>query len=273
MKNKILIIVITVLSLEINAQQDWPYNGDYIFFGSNLLDQSLSVNYSLLQHKANGTTFLNSPESVHLRIDNGDKLVIANNGNIGIGTTSPNDKLEIRDGKIRISNGTDRMYIDVDNANGKSIIAFGDDLNDRLDFYFDYWDGTSVDKEVMSILANGTVGIGTTTPDSKLTVKGNIHAEEVKVDLSVPGPDYVFKEGYNLKSLEEVQSYIQEHGHLPNMPSAKEMEENGIQLGDMNMKLLEKIEELTLYILEQEEKMAGQEKRLREIEKLLDQTQ
>ncbi len=94
------------------------------------------------------------------------------------------------------------------------------------------------------------VGIGTITPDAKLTVKGNIHAEEVKVDLSVPGPDYVFKEGYDLKSLVEIKKYIQEHGHLPNIPSAQEMKENGIRLGEMNMKLLEKIEELTLYVLE-----------------------
>ncbi len=100
---------------------------------------------------------------------------------------------------------------------------------------------------------NGKLGIGTAIPDSKLTVKGNIHAEEVKVDLSVPGPDYVFKEGYDLKSLGEVQNYIEEHGHLPNIPSAQEMEANGIQLGEMDMKLLEKIEELMLYVLKQQE--------------------
>ena len=105
------------------------------------------------------------------------------------------------------------------------------------------------------------LGVGTASPDAKLTVKGDIHAEEVKVDLSVPGPDYVFKEGYDLKSLEEVQNYINEHGHLPNVPSAKEMEANGIQLGEMNMKLLEKIEELTLYMLEikQEQRLLKQE--------------
>jgi len=125
----------------------------------------------------------------------------------------------------------------------------------------------------------GRVGIGTTTPDAKLTVKGNIHAEEVKVDLNVPGPDYVFKEGYDLKSLEEVQDYIKTHGHLPNIPSAQEMEENGIQLGELNMKLLEKIEELTLYTLRQEKdikilennnkKLMKMEIQLQKIEQLL----
>ncbi|MGX1929364.1 interleukin-like EMT inducer domain-containing protein [Flagellimonas sp. 2504JD4-2] len=113
----------------------------------------------------------------------------------------------------------------------------------------------------------GYVGIGTYAPDSKLTVKGNIHTEEVKVDLSVPGPDYVFKEDYDLKSLKEVQDYIKEHGHLPNIPSAQEMEVNGIQLGEMNMKLLEKIEELTLYTLSQEKQLKAQQSEINRLTK------
>ncbi|MBP2833276.1 hypothetical protein J8281_13865 [Aquimarina sp. U1-2] len=101
----------------------------------------------------------------------------------------------------------------------------------------------------------GKLGIGTTTPDAKLTVKGKIHAEEVKVDLSVPAPDYVFKKEYDLLTINEVQQHIQEKGHLPNIPSAKIMESEGIDLGIMNMKLLEKIEELTLYTIQQEDRI------------------
>ncbi len=106
---------------------------------------------------------------------------------------------------------------------------------------------------------NGNIGVGTTNPDSKLTVKGKIHAEEVKIDLSVPAPDYVFTKEYNLLSIEEVQRYIEDKGHLPNIPSAKIMEAEGVELGAMNMKLLEKIEELTLYTI-------AQEKRIKELE-------
>lgn len=107
----------------------------------------------------------------------------------------------------------------------------------------------------------GNVGIGTTNPDSKLTVAGDIHAQELKLDLNGSvAPDYVFKENYNLKSLEEVEAFINNKGHLPNIPSGKEMEEQGINLKDLNLKLLEKIEELTLYAIQQEYKISYQHK-------------
>ncbi|WP_175392650.1 LamG domain-containing protein [Aquimarina megaterium] len=121
-----------------------------------------------------------------------------------------------------------------------------------------------------------SVGIGTANPDSKLTVKGKIHAEEVKIDLSVPAPDYVFTKEYDLLTIEEIQQHIKEKGHLPNIPSAIEMEKNGVELGIMNMKLLEKIEELTLYTIAQEKQLKEQQKinevleaRLKKIEGLL----
>src|SRR5690606_16940493 len=107
---------------------------------------------------------------------------------------------------------------------------------------------------------DGNVGIGTTNPDAKLTVKGKIHAQEVKLDLEgAAAPDYVFNEDYDLKTLDEVRAHIDKEGHLPNVPSAKDMESNGINLKEMNLKLLEKIEELTLYILEQDKKIKTQD--------------
>ena len=103
---------------------------------------------------------------------------------------------------------------------------------------------------------SGTVAIGRTSVPSGYTfaVEGKIRTREVRVDQDT-WPDYVFKEDYNLPSLEEIQKHIREKGHLPNIPSAKEVEENGVELGEMNKLLLEKIEELTLYILHQEERI------------------
>jgi hypothetical protein len=103
-----------------------------------------------------------------------------------------------------------------------------------------------------SALFSGNVGIGTTSPDEKLTVNGTIHSIEVKVTPSVPTPDYVFEPDYKLTSLEELKAYVDKNHHLPEIPSAKEIEKNGIQLGDMNMKLLKKVEELTLYLIEKD---------------------
>nr|WP_298924910.1 hypothetical protein [uncultured Allomuricauda sp.] len=103
-----------------------------------------------------------------------------------------------------------------------------------------------------------------------LGIKGKLTANEVKVKLG-GWADYVFKEDYVLPKLEEVEKHIQEKGHLINIPSAKEVEKNGILLGEINKLLLEKIEELTLYTLEQEERLAKQEKQLQKIEQLLNQ--
>lgn len=101
----------------------------------------------------------------------------------------------------------------------------------------------------------GNVGIGiVSNPTDKLAVNGTIHAKEVRVDL-VGWPDYVFKKEYNLPSLQEVEKHIKENGHLKDIPSAEEVAKNGFLLGEMNAKLLQKIEELTLYSIEQEARL------------------
>lgn len=103
---------------------------------------------------------------------------------------------------------------------------------------------------------SGDVAIGTASVPSgyKLAVEGKIRTREVRVDQDT-WPDYVFKEDYNLPNLKEIQKHIQEKGHLPNIPSAKEVEANGVELGEMNRLLLEKIEELMLYTIQQQEEI------------------
>ncbi len=103
----------------------------------------------------------------------------------------------------------------------------------------------------MLVKSNGNVGIGTSQPSDKLTVNGTIHSTRVLVDLNVPGPDYVFDESYNLKPLQEVEDFVSVHKHLPEVSPAVVMEANGIEVGEFNMMLLRKIEELTLYLIEQ----------------------
>jgi len=100
----------------------------------------------------------------------------------------------------------------------------------------------------------GKVGIGTTNLGNyELSVNGEIRAKEIKVETG--WADYVFFKDYKLPTLEEVEQHIEEKGHLINIPSAKEVEANGIELGKMNKLLLEKIEELTLYIIQQQKEI------------------
>ena len=113
---------------------------------------------------------------------------------------------------------------------------------------------------------NGKIGIGTNAPDELLTVKGTIHTQEVKVDLDgAVAPDYVFEKyftgfseslpEYELISLEELEIFLKKNNHLPNVPSAAEMTNEGISLKEMNLLLLQKIEELTLYTLQQQKEI------------------
>jgi translation elongation factor EF-G len=107
----------------------------------------------------------------------------------------------------------------------------------------------------MSIYNNGSVSIATgSTGSHKLAVGGSIGAREIKVEVG-NWSDFVFYEDYKLPTLEEVETHIKENGHLKDIPSAKEVEQNGINLGEMNAKLLQKIEELMLYTIEQEKKL------------------
>ena len=110
-----------------------------------------------------------------------------------------------------------------------------------------------------SVSQNGNVGIGTSNPENwKLAVNGNIRAKEIKVETG--WSDFVFDNNYNLPTLEEVEKYIKQEGHLKDIPSAKEVEKNGIFLGEMDSKLLQKIEELILYTIAQEKKISSLEK-------------
>ncbi len=208
-----------------------------------------------------------------LQTSNTNRLFIAVDGKVGIGTNAPQNNFEVLGSgqilrntiasdytSLRLYNNQNNLMraLEIDysgSSYGGTLLnsgPTGESASIGTTGAYPLVFGTS-NTARMTITSGGNVGVGTYSPDEKLTVKGKIHTEEVRVDLSVPGPDYVFEKDYDLQSLEEIKQYIEANKHLSEVPSAKEMEEKGINVGEMNMILLKKIEELTLHLIELKE--------------------
>ena len=121
-------------------------------------------------------------------------------------------------------------------------------------------------------MANGNIGIGTINPTSKLDINGTVRAKEVKIEAT-GWADFVFSKDYELPSLKEIENHITTNNTLPGILSEKEVRENGIDLGEMQVKLLQKIEELTLYTIEQQKQIDNQNLRIKELEEKLSKSQ
>ncbi|WP_426275460.1 hypothetical protein ACN9MN_12825 [Chryseobacterium sp. S-02] len=221
-------------------------------------------------------------------------FIIKGDGNVGIGTSTPETRLHV-EGDI---NSTGWSYAPTtarrigfnttDNTNGvanygMSILeayptgTSNDGRGVTLSGYFGLSFFTSSNERIR-VDGTGNVGIGTTTPQYKLDVNGKasfsdnvkinakLESKEIKVTLT-PTADFVFEEEYNLPKLEEVEKHIKEKKHLPEIASAKEMEKEGVNVGEFQIKLLQKIEELTLYTIEQNKLIKEQQKKIEVLEK------
>ncbi len=225
-------------------------DGNTIMIADN---NEIYTNYNLL---------LGSSYNEDFEIRNVDKngfetqMIIKGNGNVGFGNTAPEAKLDIfRKGTIggkfapsnaslKLSDGNTTMIADNNEIYTNANLLLGSSYKQDIEF-------RNVDKNgfetQMIIKSNGNVGIGITNPNEKLVVDGTIKAEELIVENVAA--DYVFSEGFNLRPLEEVESFIKENGHLPDVAPASETVK-GIKVSEFNTVLLQKIEELTLYMIE-----------------------
>ena len=134
----------------------------------------------------------------------------------------------------------------------------------KIEFWTSPASGSSGFRSVMTIKSTGNVGIGTINPQNALSVNGTVQAKEVLVNTG--WSDYVFAPGYRLAPLSEVAAYIRKNRHLPSIPRAAEVEKHGVNLGEMQSKLLAKIEELTLHMIRAEERSTQLEKLNRALE-------
>ena len=130
---------------------------------------------------------------------------------------------------------------------------------------FSLRDGASVLTDRVYINWDGNVGIGQDNPVNKLEVNGTAHAKEVKVDMT-GWSDFVFDKSYYLLPLTDLEKFIEKNHHLPEVPTTSEVLQNGIELGAMNATLLKKIEEITLYMIQQQKTIEEQSKRITDLE-------
>jgi len=211
-----------------------------------------------------------STTDLRLMTSNQDRISITSAGNVGIGTTTPTSFLEVQSGASDIP----ILYAWQAKNNGGSSVAF--DLKDDrgysgsisgTTFRVRSWTYSPNDTSALVSIAtivggsdvsrlyisngSGNVGIGTTAPQYTLSVNGTIQAKEVIVNTG--WADYVFQPGYSLKPLQEVASYIRQNHHLPDVPSEAEVKQQGVPIGAMQSKLLAKIEELTLHMIQAKE--------------------
>ena len=187
-----------------------------------------------------------------------------NGGNVGIGTTAPIYPITVN-GTIQSS----RLLVGPDlDSNQSFLVGKGTSYGfiapaaTYVDFAAYSWGG------YLPLVLNrtgGNVGIGTANPQYRLSVNGTIGTKEVVV-TNTGWADYVFKPDYRLPALSEVGAYIREHHHLPGVPSEKEVQEKGVGLGEMQAKLLAKVEELTLHMIQADQRNNRLEKQNRELQ-------
>lgn len=216
-----------------------------------------------------------------------ERMRIDQNGYVGIGTSAPAQKLDVNGG-IQISGdpglvfansasgytGSGIVYGYMSRSSGSggsypwntsgTIVLQSESLSGTGGFAFATGTTPSVK---MAILGSGNVGIGTTDPGNyKLAVNGDVKAK--KITISQTGwSDYVFDKNYKLRSLEYLEAFIKENKHLPDVPTAKEVNAKGVSVGDTQALLLKKIEELTLYMIEANKKNDQLTKRIESLEK------
>ena len=232
-----------IVQLKYHSTADLELNS--FFTGTNFRYGSYG-DFNIVNNISGGTH-----GGINLVTDAQTRLNVQPSGNVGIGIDSIKEsKLTVHD--VREA-GTSNLQLRTNHVRNPDRYFMKNVIN-----------GTGTEDVTFSLrhdgqmYVSGNVGIGTKNPDQKLTVKGKVHAEDVIVDTNVPA-DYVFQKyfdgqseirpDYQMPTIQELESFVRENKHLPELPSAKEMSQDGVNLGEMQMKMLQKIEELTLYII------------------------
>lgn len=194
---------------------------------------------------------------------NGDHIYNTNSGNIGIGTNSPASALDVSkfmpESSVIIHNTGDiggaafQMIDDMSSSHWKFksfyVNGGGFKIRDQANLKDVIVVENNARSNALFFSSNGNVGIGTTSPASDLAVNGKITCKEVEITLD-GWPDYVFENDYNLMSLYDLEKFITKNKHLPGIPWEDDIVQNGMSVDETNKMLMEKVEELTLHVIE-----------------------
>jgi hypothetical protein len=175
-------------------------------------------------------------------------------GNVAIGASTAGKKLEVAGEIVARASATA-------GAAAACLSPASDGLHLWINSSYDPANATSGWGQMMTIETSGNVGIGTSSPSQKLEVNGSVRATSF-ISNTTSYPDFVFKPGYQLRSLADVEAAIRRDGHLPDIPSEAEAKAHGIDLAAQQVKLLQKVEELTLYVIELKRENEAQQKQL-----------
>lgn len=256
----------TWTSNKLNAQEIY-HNGN-VTIGKGQVDSYLKIKTNSRSWWTGvGATSGDNKFVIYDSTANSRRLTIGLDGNVGVGYDVANYKLDVNGvGHFGTSaligtNIAAGYYQDVSNGAYRSLNVAG-----NTGYYFQTYNGAST-KMYVGLQGSyaGKVGIGTITPGYELDVIGTIRAKEMRVDNK--GADFVFDNSYKLLSLADLENFVKQNKHLPEIASASQMQKEGVSVGDMQTKLLQKIEELTLYVIEKDKEFVEQKKKNADLER------